>query len=242
MAGTTYKVLSFDCYGTLIDWESGLLAALGPWRERTGVGASDEELFAAFARIEEPLQAERPTMLYRDLLGAVALGIGEAYGAPMSEAEVASFGASVPDWPAFLDSAEALARLERRARLVILSNVDRRGFQGSNLRLGTAFHAVLTAEDIGSYKPSPRNFAYLLGYLKAQGIEARELLHVAQSLRHDHAPAKAIGLTTCWIDRRHGKAGAGATGVPPCSVTPDLRFTSLRAFAYAVDAGKVPGL
>jgi 2-haloalkanoic acid dehalogenase type II len=231
-----FKVMSFDCYGTLIDWERGILEALGPWRRRAAIEAGDEDLLAAFARIEEPLEEAKPTLPYRDLLVEVAKGLGAAYEAPMTEAEAKALGASVPDWPAFPDSAEALARLKRRARLVILSNVDRRSFEGSSRRLGVAFDGVLTAEDIGSYKPSPRNFAYLLGFLKAHGFGANDLLHVAQSLRHDHAPAKAIGLTTCWIDRRHGRPGAGATGAPPGQVKPDARFESLAAFADAVEA------
>ncbi len=237
MSFEAIKVLSFDCYGTLIDWESGIVTALGPWRARTGLEIADDALLAAFARVEEPLEEQNPTRPYRDLLGAVVLALGQALGAPMTAAEAGAFGASVPDWPAFPDSAEALSRLKRRAKLVILSNVDRLSFAGSNRRLGVAFDGVLTAEDIGSYKPSPRNFAYLLGFLKALGFGPGDLVHVAQSLRHDHAPAKAIGLTTCWIDRRAGKTGAGATGAPPGPVKPDLRFTSLAAFADAFETG-----
>jgi 2-haloalkanoic acid dehalogenase type II len=236
----TVKALTFDCYGTLIDWEAGILAALRPWRQRTGVGSGDADFLAAFARHESAVEEAQPRMLYPEVLGEVARRLGREFGQPMTSEEARTFGASVPDWPAFPDSPEALRRLGRRARLIILSNVDRRGFAGSNAKLGVDFHAVLTAEDVGSYKPSPRNFAYLLGFLKAQGVAPDALLHVAQSLRHDHAPAKAIGIRTCWIDRQAGKTGA--TGAALVAVSPDMTFPTLAAFADAVEAGKVSGL
>lgn len=229
------RVLSFDCYGTLIDWEAGLLAALAPWRARTGMGLGDADLLARFAGLESAQQASTPTLPYRELLALVARRLGEAVAAPLTEAEAASFGGSVPDWPAFPDSAEALARLKKRCRLIVLSNVDEASFLGSQRRLGTVFDAVLTAEAIGSYKPDPRNFAYLSGFLRAQGFGRAELLHTAQSLFHDHVPAKAAGLQTAWIDRYHAKAGRGATR-PAAPVTPDLRFTSLAQLADAMGA------
>ncbi len=144
-------------------------------------------------------------------------------------------GGSVPEWPAFPDSVEALRRLKRRYRLIILSNVDRKSLAGSTRRLGIEFDAVLTAEDIGSYKPDPRNFEALLAKIEEMGIAQDRLLHVAQSLFHDHVPAKAAGLATAWIDRRAGKPGAGATPIPENAPEPDWRFTSLAEFADAVE-------
>jgi 2-haloalkanoic acid dehalogenase type II len=220
------RVLSFDCYGTLIDWERGVLAALAPWRARTGIGLGDRDLLAAFGRHEAAQQAATPAMLYRDLLAAVAGRLGLEAGAPLTEAEAASFGASVPDWPAFPDSAEALSRLKQRFRLIILSNVDEGGFLGSQRRLGTVFDAVLTAEAIGSYKPAQRNFGYLMGFLRAHGFGRDAHLHVAQSLFHDHVPAKEAGIATCWIDR----AGAALGGIE-LPALPDHRFRTLAEFA-----------
>src|SRR4029077_6964767 len=162
--------------------------------------------------------------------------LGAALGIPVSDAEANAFATSVPDWPAFPDSADALARLGRRYKLIILSNVDRVSFAGSNRRLQATFASVLTAQDIGSYKPAPRNFQALLAEAARLGISKGKLLHVAQSLFHDHVPAKAAGLPTVWIDRRHGKAGSGATPEPETALTPDWTFSSMAAFADAVDA------
>ncbi|HEX3209148.1 MAG TPA: HAD family hydrolase [Geminicoccaceae bacterium] len=137
------------------------------------------------------------------------------------------------DWPAFPDSAPALAYLKQHYRLVILSNVDRASFGQSQDRLKVAFDAVYTAQDIGSYKPDPRNFEYLLARLAEQGIAPQQILHTAESLHHDHIPAKRFGLATCWIHRRVGQAGHGATRPPEVEVRPDFRFTTLGAMAAA---------
>ena len=141
--------------------------------------------------------------------------------------------ASVGDWPAFADSAAALAYLKQFYKLVILSNVDRKSFAESEKRLGIAFDAVYTAEDIGSYKPDPRNFRYMIEALKRAGHAERDILHVAQSLFHDHAPANAAGLRSAWIDRRAGAAGSGATPPPPAGVRYDFRFTSMAELVEA---------
>ena len=145
--------------------------------------------------------------------------------------ELDEFGASVRTWPAFPDSGDALAYLKRHYRLAILSNVDRASFTQSNAKLGVTFDHIFTAEDIGSYKPDLRNFEYALARLREAGVEKRAVLHVAQSLFHDHVPAKLLGLASVWIDRRAGRPGAGAT--PPAAATPDWRFESLAEFAAA---------
>ena len=145
----------------------------------------------------------------------------------------ARLAVSVPDWPAFADSADALARLATRYKLVILSNVDRQSFAGSNARLGVRFDAIITAQDVGSYKPSPRNFDVLVATVSGLGVADGRLLHVAQSLFHDHVPARAIGLPTAWIDRRGQRAGWGATPPPGIPVKPDFTFPTMDAFAAA---------
>ncbi len=229
---SVFRVLTFDCYGTLIDWETGIWAALQPlMRDRRSAITRDEAL-EAFGRHEAAEEAEMPTLRYSDLLARVHARLAREWGVEADEDEHRRFGRSVPDWPAFPDSADALAYLKRHYKLVILSNVDRESFSGSNMKLGVAFDGVYTAEDIGSYKPDPRNFAYLLDALKKQGFVSSNILHTAQSLFHDHAPAKRFGLATAWIDRRHAQSGWGAT--PPAEgAAYDFRFTSLREMAEA---------
>jgi 2-haloacid dehalogenase len=236
---TGFSALSFDCYGTLIDWETGILAALRPWAEAAGL-ASGEALLEAYAEQEARAEASYPRQAYPQILARAMRGLGERLGVPVADADAERFARSVGDWPAFPDSRAALAELGQRYQLLILSNVDRESFAASAARLGTRFAAVITAEDVGSYKPSPRNFAALLAEASRLGIGRDRLLHVAQSLYHDHAPAKAAGLATAWVNRRHGRPGWGATPPPPAGVQPDWEFPSLRALADAV-AGERPG-
>jgi 2-haloacid dehalogenase len=230
-----FDALSFDCYGTLIDWETGIAAALRPWAAAHGLAISDEELLLAFATHEAAAEAARPSALYPDILADAMGALGGQFGVPVSPADAERFGASVPDWPAFPDSHEALERLSRRYQLIILSNVDRTSFAASDRRLGVTFTSILTAQDIGSYKPSPRNFVALLAERQRLGIPDGRLLHVAQSLFHDHVPAQAAGLPTVWIDRRQARPGWGATPQPQAPVTPDWTFGSMAEFADAVD-------
>jgi 2-haloacid dehalogenase len=230
-----FEALSFDCYGTLIDWETGISAVLRRWADTNECTLSDEELLVAYSVHEAKAEIATPTDLYPQILASSMRSLGTALGIPVSDAEADAFAKSVPDWPAFPDSADALARLDRRYKLIILSNVDRASFAGSNRRLGTTFASILTAEEIGSYKPSPRNFEALLVEAVRLGIPKGKLLHVAQSLFHDHVPAKAAGLPTVWINRRHGKPGSGATPEPDLGVTPDWTFPSMAAFADAVE-------
>jgi 2-haloacid dehalogenase len=228
-----FSVLTFDCYGTLIDWESGLYAALAPLLARIRVDLSRDAALEAFAERESHQQALTPAMPYADLLAEVHGQLATAWGSTRDAAEDARFGASVGDWPAFPDTARALRYLQQHFRLVILSNVDRASFQATNQRLGVAFDAIYTAQDIGSYKPDRRNFVYLLDRLTQQGIARGKILHVAQSLFHDHAPANAVGLASAWIDRRHASGGWGATAPVSSDVRFDVRFTSLEALAQA---------
>ena len=156
-------------------------------------------------------------------------------GAEATANEASAFGQSVPEWPAFPDSVEALGRLKQRFKLVILSNVDVAGFIASAKRLEVPFDYVFTAQEIGSYKPNPGNFDFMLRKLDGAGVAKPKLLHVAQSLFHDHQIATAKGLANCWIDRREG-IGWGATKEIPNQPKTDWRFPSLKALADAVDA------
>jgi putative hydrolase of the HAD superfamily len=237
MGLTDFEALSFDCYGTLIDWETGLAAVLRPWAQAAGLALDDEALLAAFGRHEERAEAEYPGEVYPAILARALRGMGAELGALVTQADESRLAGSVPDWPAFDDSPAALAELARRYRLIILSNVDRASFAGSAPRLAVRFASVLTAQDIGSYKPAQRNFDMLLSEAQRLGVGEGRLLHVAQSLFHDHVPAKRAGLPTVWINRRRGRAGWGATPPPPLDVTPDWEFGSMAEFADAVAAG-----
>jgi len=235
-----FKLLSFDCYGTLIDWETGILAALAPLAAKRSVQPPPEALLELYARLESAQEAETPALIYRELLARVHARMSAELGVAASASENAAFGASIGAWPAFPDSPGALAELKRDFKLVILSNVDRESFRASNARLGVEFDAVLTAQDIGSYKPDPRNFAALIAKAAELGHPKSELLHVAQSLYHDHVPAQRAGLSTVWIDRRAGKGG-GATPTPQAEVRPDARYTSLAALADAMATAVAKG-
>ncbi len=228
---TSFDCLTFDCYGTLIDWETGIHDALKPWLDRAGVRTEREEVLEVFARCESRQQRETPSMLYPDILAHVCKAMGAYWGVPVSDTDAETFGKSVEYWPAFEDSASALHYLQQHYQLVVLSNVDRESFQHSNAKLGVTFDAVYTAQDVGSYKPDPANFEYMLAKLAERGVEKERILHTAQSLFHDHAPARELGLATCWIDRRHDQRGSGATAVPAKNVEVDFRFPSLGEMA-----------
>ena len=205
---TDYKVLTFDCYGTLIDWESGVWDALQPLLSQAADSGAAElpgrsAALAAFGEEESRMQSEQPGLLYPDLLTEVHWRMAKRWGMETSSELNSAFGQSITAWPAFPDTAEALRSLKRYYKLVILSNVNRAGFAASNRKLGVTFDAIYTAEDIGSYKPDRGNFTYMLDHLKRDhGLEPRDILHTAQSLFHDHVPATDFGLAKAWIDRQ----------------------------------------
>jgi 2-haloacid dehalogenase len=232
---TRYKVLSFDCYGTLVDWEAGIAAVLRPWASDQGLDLNGEELLLAYADSEADVERETPAALYPDVLASAFRRTGEKLGKPVTDQWAQRLGQSVPDWPAFPDSAPALARLGRHYQLIILSNVHRDGFAGSNRQLRGDFAAVVTAEDVGAYKPSPAHFRALDAKLAELGLDRRDLLHVAQSLFHDHVPARREGLPSIWINRRHDRPGWGATPEPSEAWSYNLEFGSMADFAHAVD-------
>ena len=246
MAGLTdYRVLTFDCYGTLIDWEVGIWDALQPLLMRGGAaGPTRDAALRAFGEFETRHERDTPGLCYAELLARVHRDIAKRFGIESSPALDEAFGASVPLWPAFSDSAEALRALKPRYRLVVLSNVHREGFAASNRKLGVEFDAVYTAEDIGSYKPSDANFEYMLSHLKSDfGLEKADILHTAQSLHHDHTPAKRFGLANAWIDRQRLSEGGswGATEKVESMPETDFVFFSMGEMAAAVAACAGPG-
>jgi len=226
---TDFEALTFDCYGTLIDWERGIATALGAWAGGHGIAAGDDELLEAFSRHENRIEAEHPALLYPQVLARTLREVAAGYGMRASAAEETAFGASVQDWPAFRDSAAALAYLKNHYKLVIVSNIDRASFAHSNAKLGVDFDLVITAEDVGSYKPAPAHFERAISELAKLGVPKEKILHTAQSLFHDHVPAKnRFAMTSIWIDRRQGKPG-GATKNPPEAVSPDWHASSMAA-------------
>lgn len=232
---TKYTALSFDVYGTLIDWEAGIATVLTEWAERHGSDLDAEALLLAYADNEAAIEREYPALAYAEVLQAAFRRTAKDLDLPVADADVQVLGRSVPYWPAFPDSHEALTRLGKHYKLIILSNVHDEGVAGSIDRLGVEFDQVNTAENIGSYKPSDRNFEALLTRIGDIDVEKPQLLHVAQSLFHDHVPGKRAGLDSVWINRRHAQPGWGATPDPGIDVQPDLTFNSLAEFADAVD-------
>ena len=237
---TDYRVLTFDCYGTLIDWEGGIWDALQPLIMRNrGAGATRDAGLRAFAQGESRQEQATPGLRYPELLARVHRHIAESLGLQTDDELDAAFGASVPHWPAFPDTADALRILKRHYKLVILSNVHRDGIAASNRKLGVEFDAVYTAEDIGSYKPSDANFEYLVAHLQSDlGLERSDVLHTAQSLHHDHGPANRFGLANAWIDRQRLSDGGswGATERVEKMPSTDFVFFSMGEMAAAVAA------
>ena len=235
---TDYRVLTFDCYGTLIDWERGIWDALQPLVMRNpGSRLTRDHALRAFAQCESLQEQVTPGLPYPELLARVHARVAERFGLETDEKLDAAFGASLPHWPAFPDTADALRILKQHFKLVILSNVHREGISASNRKLGVEFDAIYTAEDIGSYKPADANFEYLLAHLKSDlSLDPPAVLHTAQSLYHDHAPARKFGLATAWIDRQRLSEGGswGATERVGTMPKTDYVFFSLGEMAEAV--------
>ena len=226
-----YKAITFDCYGTLIDWETGIWDAGQNLLKYNKCDTINRDLFLKeFADWETKFEAENPTTLYPSILAQVHKNIAIKYNLITSKKMDETFGNSVPHWPAFCDSSEALRRLQNHAKLFVLSNVDRASFQTSNLKLGIEFEAVFTAEEIGSYKPNTENFRYLINSLKEDfNIQPSEILHTAQSLHHDLIESAALGLDTAWIDRQRLSNGGkwGATSFVREKISPNYLFFSM---------------
>ncbi len=224
---TDFKALTFDVYGTLIDWESGMVTGLKPLTDKVGRKLTRDEILEAHAYHESTTQRWTPAKKYSDLLPVVYRRIAEEWGVEVTWEECQAYGLSIRQWPAFEDSRESLAYLKKHYRLIVLTNTDNTSFSGSNARLGVHFDGVYTAEDVGSYKPADRNFEYMLETLARTGIPKHEILHTAESMFHDHGPANKHGLANCWIYRRHDKKGFGATMNPGDMPKVDFQFNSM---------------
>ncbi|MGE5111180.1 MAG: haloacid dehalogenase type II [Acidobacteriaceae bacterium] len=220
-----YRVLSFDCYGTLINWEAGILSALKPMFSNRGIEVSDDELLEAYGEIEAQLESG-PWKAYRQVLRECVAGLGLRFDFPPTASEMDALPSSLGFWPAFPDTVEALRRLKSRYQLVIISNTDDDLFASTAKNLGVAFDHVITAEQCRSYKPSHNNF---LRALERAKVPCEQLLHVAQSIYHDVVPTRALGISSVWVNRRKGLLGSGAT--LPAEGRPDLEVTDLKSLA-----------
>ncbi|HWR36255.1 MAG TPA: haloacid dehalogenase type II [Clostridia bacterium] len=220
-----FRVLTFDCYGTLIDWETGILSSLRPILAAHNVHATDDALLEIYGELEAQIEAGTYRS-YQQVMREVVAGIGMRLNFVPTIQEMDRLPDSVKDWQPFPDTPQSLQRLKRRYKLAIISNIDNSLFAASARQLGVEFDWVITAEEARSYKPSTNNFRIALQKI---GHPAEQILHVAQSLYHDVVPAKAIGLKTVWINRRAGKSGFGAT--PPAHALPDIEVPDLKALA-----------
>lgn len=230
---SNYQALSFDCYGTLIDWEQGIVNWAGPWIERTGAPLNPDDVIVAFGRHERAIQQETPDLQYPLVLAEVLRRIGQQFDLSISEDDAISFGRSVGDWPPFEDSTAALRALSDRYKLIILSNVDRASFARSNERLSVRFDVVITAQDVGAYKPSTKNFDTLLATVDGMGIPKHALLHVGESYYHDVEPAVRDGIDVVWIDRGATSGRPRASGAVGESAKPLAIYHSMQEFAKA---------
>lgn len=227
------KAFTFDCYGTLIDWELGIGAVLQEWAKSQRLTVGVQRLLAAYADAEAHCESRYPDLPYSRLLRMVHREIAELFDLEHNEDFERELAGSVGSWPPFPDTVAALKQLKKTHKLVIVSNVDRRSFAETANQLKVDFAAVVTAEEVGAYKPDRRMFERALSVLEELGVAKNEIVHVAQSLYHDHVPAKAIGLRTVWVNRRSGRGG-GAAREPDVDVHPDLTVESLAQLAELV--------
>ena len=229
-----YKLLTFDTYGTLIDWESGIYAGLAPLLDKLPLKLSRDEVLELFAEREIARQRENPQQVYSELLADVARAMAQKWQIKISDEEAETFGRSVKHWPAFDDSAESLKYLRQHYLMATVTNCDRISYMGSNARLEIEWDGIYTAQDIGCYKPNLRNFHYTFERARRElGVLPHEILHVAQSLTHDMVPATQMGMTKVWINRRHDVEGLGATAPPEGEFTIEHEFNSMADFVAA---------
>ena len=229
-----YKMLTFDTYGTLIDWESGIHDGLEPLLDKLPIKLSRDEVLELFAECEMRQQAEYPQQVYSSLLADVARAMARKWQLKISDEEAGTFGRSVKHWPEFADSAASLKYLRNHYLMATLTNCDRISYMGSNARLEIEWDGIYTAQDVGCYKPKLRNFDYLFERARRDlGVLPNEILHVAQSLTHDMVPATQMGMSKVWINRRHNVEGLGATAPPQGDYTIEWEFDSMADFIAA---------
>lgn len=221
-----FRVLTFDCYGTIIDWETGILAALRPVLKRHGQSIEDSRLLELYGELEQ--KAENPYQPYRRVLRQVVHGFAQSLGFEVTEEEAESLPNSLPHWQPWPDSVQALRKLKSKYQLVIISNVDEDLFAGTSKQLAVEFDHVITAQQAKCYKPCREIFELALGRI---GMPRQQVLHVGQSVYHDVVPAGSLGLSTVWVNRTSARPGVGA--VKAASGQPDLEVRDLDTLAKA---------
>ena len=220
-----FQVLSFDCYGTLINWEAGILSVVRPMLSNRSIYVADNNILEAYGELEAGLE-QGPWRPYRQILRDCIAGLGLRFNFEPTASELDALPGSLPFWPPFSDTVSALKRLQSRYKLAIISNIDNDLFTATTRQLQTTFDYVITAEQVESYKPSEKNF---LQAIKTIGVARTDLLHVAQSIFHDIIPTRALGISNVWVNRRKGMSGSGAT--LPAEGRPDLEVPDLRSLA-----------
>jgi len=220
-----FLAISFDCYGTLIDWEAGILPILHALLGNHGQTQPDADILELYGELEAKAESG-PYKSYRAVLEDVVRGFAERFGFHPSAAETRALHESIPSWPPFPDTVAALQRLGKRYKLAVISNIDDDLFAETRKLLGVEFEAVITAQQARSYKPSTHNFQLALGTL---GISPDRLLHAAQSIYHDVIPAQSLGISTVWVNRRSARPGVGA--VRAAAGRPDLKVPDLATLA-----------
>lgn len=229
-----HSVLTFDVVGTLIDFETGIVDCLQGIAQRAGADPDRDRLLEEFARAEDRQQQEHPHTSFTQMLEPIYASIAHELDLPAGVNEATALRESIPAWPAFADSVDALAWLADRFRLVALTNADNWALEHMSATLGAPFDDAVTSEDVGVNKPNPQVFAYCRGRQSARGYALTDFVHVAQSQYHDIGAAKSLGFTVCWIERRSGDGGWGATPAPPMVTSPDYHVSSLAELVDAI--------
>lgn len=224
-----FEILTFDCYGTLIDWESGILAVLRPILLNHNVNLSEEEILELFAEISSKEEIGE-YIKYREVLKRTMQNLGDRFGFTPSPIEVDALADSIKNWQPFPDTVEALKALKQKYKLAVISNIDDELFAFSAKYLTVKFDWVITAEQAKSYKPSLNNFKLAINTIN---LPDEKFLHVAQSIYHDIIPANSLGLSTVWVNRRGSKVGFGAT--LPASDKPDLEVPDLKTLVSMIN-------
>jgi 2-haloalkanoic acid dehalogenase type II len=241
MTGMHFRAITFDCYGTLIDWDTGVAVALGPWAEQAGLAADLDNFIGDFdldnfigdfADAQCRHEAMRPFKSYRTVLHDAFMDTARAHGCEPAAEDASAFAASVGEWPEFPDTVAALARLRENHLLGVVSNVDDASFARTHQRLGGLIDEIVTADMVMSYKPALAHFERMIEILGARGIAKQGILHVAQSRFHDIGPAGRLGVATLWVDRHVGKPGRGIN--MPSDAEPDYRVENMAQAAALV--------
>ena len=234
MKFSDFDTLTFDVVGTLIDFEAGILGWFRPTLGRYGVSKTDEEILTTFAAVEDKYQRESPEKPFTGMLPLIYRDMAFSWGIEFSDEDAESFRDSIRSWPPFPDTVETLEELGGRYRLVAVTNADAWALEYMSANMGDPFQEWITCDEVGTNKPSPKVFEYVLEKLAQRGVQKKDILHTAQSQYHDIVPAAGMGFATMWIERRHGKNGFGATPKPGRVVTPTFHATSMADFARQV--------